>query len=113
YPPGKRVKGRVISIVDYGAFVELEPGVEGLVHISEMSWSQHIKHPSEVVKLGEVIEAIVLDVDKENQRIALGLRQAFPDPWEGIEKRYPVGSRVKGRITNLTSFGAFVELEGE
>jgi len=111
YPPGKRVKGRVISIVDYGAFVELEPGVEGLVHISEMSWSQHIKHPSEVVKLGEVIEAIVLDVDKENQRIALGLRQAFPDPWEGIEKRYPVGSRVKGKITNLTSFGAFVELE--
>jgi small subunit ribosomal protein S1 len=111
YPKGKRVKGKVVSITDYGAFVELEKGVEGLVHISEMSWTQHIKHPSRLMGIGDVVEAVVLSVDKENEKISLGIKQLEPDPWENIEEKYKVGSRVSGRIRNLTAFGAFLELE--
>lgn len=111
FPAGKKVKGKVVSITDYGAFVELEKGVEGLIHISEMSWTQHIKHPSKLVGIGDVVEALVLSVDKENEKISLGIKQLEPDPWENIEKKYKVGSQVSGRIRNLTAFGAFLELE--
>jgi small subunit ribosomal protein S1 len=111
YPVASKVRGKVVSITDYGAFVELEKGVEGLVHKSEMSWTKHIKHPSKVVAIGDMIEAIVLKIDKENEKISLGLKQVEPDPWETLEERYPVGSKVVGKVRNLTNFGAFVEIE--
>jgi small subunit ribosomal protein S1 len=111
YPIGKVVKGRVVSITDYGAFVELERGIEGLIHISEMSWTQHIKHPSKIMNLGDTVEAKVLSVDKENEKISLGIKQMEPDPWTTIHEKYPVGSLIKGRVRNLTAFGAFVEIE--
>jgi len=111
YPVGKKIKGKVVSITDYGAFVELEKGVEGLIHISEMSWTQHIKHPSKLMGMGDIVEAAVLSVDKENEKISLGIKQLEPDPWENIEEKYKVGSRVGGRVRNLTAFGAFLELE--
>jgi small subunit ribosomal protein S1 len=111
YPVGSKVKGKVVSLTDYGAFVELEDGVEGLVHISEMSWTQRVKHPSKVVAIGDPVEVVVLDVDRANKRISLGMRQAEPNPWNSIEERYPVGTRVEGRVRNLADFGAFVELE--
>ena len=111
YPVGSKLKGKVVSLTDYGAFVELEEGVEGLVHISEMSWTQRVKHPSKVVAIGDVVEVVVLDVDRANKRISLGMRQAEPNPWNFIEERYPVGTRVEGRVRNLADFGAFVELE--
>jgi len=111
YPVGSKLKGKVVSMTDYGAFVELEEGVEGLVHISEMSWTQRVKHPSKVVAIGDLVEVVVLDVDRANKRISLGMRQAEPNPWNFIEERYPVGTRVEGRIRNLADFGAFVELE--
>ena len=111
YPVGTKFKGKVVSMTDYGAFVELEEGVEGLVHISEMSWTQRVKHPSKVVAIGDMVEVVVLDVDRANKRISLGMRQAEPNPWNFIEERYPVGTRVEGRVRNLADFGAFVELE--
>jgi small subunit ribosomal protein S1 len=111
YPVGTKVRGKVVSITDYGAFVELEKGVEGLVHKSEMSWTKHVKHPSKVVAIGDMIEALVLKTDKENEKISLGLKQVEPDPWETLEERYPEGSRVTGKVRNLTNFGAFVEIE--
>ena len=111
YPVGSKLKGKVVSLTDYGAFVELEEGVEGLVHISEMSWTQRVKHPSKVVAIGDVVEVVVLDVDRGNKRISLGMRQAEPNPWNFIEERYPVGTRVEGKVRNLADFGAFVELE--
>lgn len=111
FPVGSRLKGKVVSLTDYGAFVELEEGVEGLVHISEMSWTQRVKHPSKVVAIGDAVEVVVLDVDQGNKRISLGMRQAEPNPWNSIEERYPVGTRVEGRVRNLADFGAFVELE--
>jgi len=111
YPVGQRVRGRVVSLTEYGAFIELEEGIEGLIHISEMSWTQHIKHPSEVMKIGDIAEAIVLEVDRATQKVSLGLRQAAPDPWDGIEKKYPVSKKVAGKIINLTNFGAFISLE--
>jgi small subunit ribosomal protein S1 len=111
YPIGKKVTGKVVSITDYGAFVELEKGVEGLIHISEMSWTQHIKHPSKIMNVGDKIDAVVLSVDRENEKISLGIKQMEPDPWNTIEKKYPVGKIVSGKIRNLTAFGAFVELE--
>ncbi|MEO0293625.1 MAG: 30S ribosomal protein S1 [candidate division WOR-3 bacterium] len=111
YQIGKQVKGKVVSITDYGAFIELESGIEGLIHISEMSWTRHIKHPSELMKIGEEVEAIVLEVDEKARKISLGLRQAMPDPWEKVPEKYPVGSIIKGKVTNLTSFGAFIQLE--
>jgi small subunit ribosomal protein S1 len=101
----------VVTITDYGAFVELEPGVEGLVHVSEMSWSKRAKHPSKVVSVGDAIEVVVLDVKPEERRISLGLKQTEPDPWALLAQKYPVGSVIKGRVRNLTDFGAFVEVE--
>jgi len=111
YKVGDRIKGRVVSITDYGAFVELEKGVEGLIHVSEMSWTRHVRHPSKVVNIGDVIEAVVLKVDKANEKISLGLKQVEPDPWLTLDQKYPPGMRVKGKVRNLTNFGAFVELE--
>jgi small subunit ribosomal protein S1 len=111
YPASSKLKGKVVSLTDYGAFVELEEGIEGLVHISEMSWTQRVKHPSKVVAIGDVVEVVVLDVDRSNKRISLGMRQAEPNPWNFIEERYPVGTRVEGKVRNLADFGAFVELE--
>ncbi|MCH7548587.1 MAG: 30S ribosomal protein S1, partial [Candidatus Krumholzibacteriota bacterium] len=111
FPVGDRVKGRVVSITDYGAFVELEKGVEGLIHISEMSWTKHVKHPSKILTVGQDVEAAVLKVDKDNQKISLGLKQTGPDPWTTIEKKYPVGTKIHGIVRNLTNFGAFVEIE--
>ncbi len=111
YPIGKKVTGKVVSITDYGAFVELEKGVEGLIHISEMSWTQHIKHPSKIMNVGDKIDAVVLSVDRENEKISLGIKQMEPDPWEVIEQKYPIGKIVSGRVRNLTAFGAFIELE--
>lgn len=111
FPAGARVQGRVVGITDYGAFVEIEPGVEGLVHVSEMSWSKRTRHPSKIVKLGDTVEVVVLDVKPEQRRISLGLKQTQPDPWESLAEKYPVGSVVAGRVRNLTDFGAFVEIE--
>jgi len=111
YPVGSRVNGKVVSITDYGAFVELEKGVEGLVHISEMSWTHHVRHPSKYMQVGDAIEAMVLSVDKEHQKVSLGIKQLEPDPWSTVELKYPSGSRQEGRVRNLTAFGAFIELE--
>jgi small subunit ribosomal protein S1 len=111
YKVGDRIKGRVVSITDYGAFVELERGVEGLIHVSEMSWTRHVRHPSKVVNIGDIIEAVVLKVDKANEKISLGLKQIEPDPWLTLDEKYPPGMKVKGKVRNLTNFGAFVELE--
>jgi small subunit ribosomal protein S1 len=111
YKVGDRLKGKVVSITDYGAFVELERGVEGLIHVSEMSWTRHVRHPSKVVNIGDIIEAVVLKVDKANEKISLGLKQVEPDPWLTLDQKYPTGMRVKGKVRNLTNFGAFVELE--
>lgn len=111
YPIGARVTGKVVSITDYGAFIELERGVEGLVHISEMSWTHHVRHPSKLMQIGDSIEAMVLNVDKEHQKISLGIKQLEPDPWSTVEHKYPVGSRHDGKVRNLTAFGAFIELE--
>jgi small subunit ribosomal protein S1 len=111
YKVGDRLKGRVVSITDYGAFVELERGVEGLIHVSEMSWTRHVRHPSKIVNIGDEIEAVVLKVDKANEKISLGLKQVEPDPWLTLHEKYPSGMRVKGKVRNLTNFGAFVELE--
>jgi small subunit ribosomal protein S1 len=111
YRPGSRVIGRVVSITDYGAFVELEHGIEGLIHISEMTWSRRMKHPSKVVKVGDTVEAVVLDVKADQHRISLGIKQLEPDPWTTVEQRYSVGSVVEGRVRKLTEFGAFIEIE--
>jgi small subunit ribosomal protein S1 len=111
FPSGSRVKGKVVSVTDYGAFVELEDGIEGLIHVSEMSWSKRVKHPSKIVNVGQDVEAQVLAVDQNNRRISLGLKQIEANPWDTIMARYAVGTRVKGRVRNLTDFGAFVEVE--
>src|SRR5499426_1196356 len=111
YKVADRIKGRVVSITDYGAFVELEKGIEGLIHVSEMSWTRHVRHPSKIVNIGDVIEAVVLKVDKANEKISLGLKQVEPDPWLTLDQKYPTGMRVRGKVRNLTNFGAFVELE--
>jgi len=111
YPASQRVIGRVVSITDYGAFVELEPGVEGLIHISEMTWSRRMKHPSKVVKVGDQVEAVVLEVKPSDRRISLGIKQLEADPWTTVDARYSVGSVVEGRVRKLTDFGAFIEIE--
>jgi len=111
YPVGSRVRGRVVSITNYGAFVELEKGVEGLVHISEMSWTRNVRHPSKVVSIGEDIEAVVLKVDPNDEKISLGMKQIEEDPWLALPVKYPTGTRLTGTVRNLTSFGAFVEIE--
>ena len=111
YAVGMRVQGHVVGITDYGAFVELEPGVEGLVHVSEMSWSKRAKHPSKILSVGDAVEVVVLDLKLEQRRISLGLKQTMPDPWLEMAQKYPVGSIVAGRVRNLTDFGAFLEIE--
>jgi small subunit ribosomal protein S1 len=111
YPVGSRVKGRVVSITNYGAFVELEKGVEGLVHISEMSWTRNVRHPSQLVSIGDEIECVVLRVDEEEKKISLGMKQTEEDPWLALPAKYPPGTKIKGVVRNLTSFGAFVEVE--
>ena len=111
YPVDGKVVGKVVSITDYGAFVELEQGVEGLVHISEMSWTQHIRHPSKLVSIGDECEVMILNIDKDEQKISLGLKQVQPDPWSDLDAKYPSGTRLMGTVRNLTNFGAFVEIE--
>jgi len=111
FPVGTRVSGKVVSITNYGAFIELEPGIEGLVHISEMSWTRNVRHPSKLVSIGEAIEAVVLKVDSAEEKISLGMKQTEQDPWMVLPLKYPVGTRLNGKVRNLTSFGAFVEIE--
>ena len=111
YNLGDKVSGRVVSLTDYGAFIEIEKGIEGLIHNSEMSWTQHIKHPSQIVAMGQIIEAIILSLDKDEKKISLGIKQLEPDPWETLMAKYPVGSKHSGVARNLTNFGVFVELE--
>lgn len=111
YPEGAKVSGKVVSMTNYGAFIEIEPGVEGLVHVSEMSWTRHVKNPSEIYNLGDEVDAVVLSIDTEEHKISLGAKQLLDDPWSQIEEKYTVGTVVSGKIINLTQFGAFVELE--
>ncbi|HVB55899.1 MAG TPA: 30S ribosomal protein S1 [Candidatus Acidoferrales bacterium] len=111
FPVGARARGKVVGVTDYGAFVQIEPGVEGLVHVSEMSWSKRTKHPSKIVKIGDEVEVAVLEVKTGQRRISLGLKQTLPDPWEAAAEKYPVGTVLTGRIRNLADFGAFVEIE--
>jgi small subunit ribosomal protein S1 len=111
YPVGAHVKGRVLSVTDYGAFVELEQGIEGLVHLSEMTWSKRLKHPSKLVKPGDEVETVVLSVNPADRRISLGMKQLLDNPWENLTERYPAGTVVEGRVRNLTDFGAFIEIE--
>jgi small subunit ribosomal protein S1 len=111
YPVGARVSGRIISVTDYGAFVELEQGIEGLVHVSEMTWSKRMKHPSKLVNVGDTVECVVLSVNRQERRISLGMRQLSANPWDALHQKYPVGAAVEGRVRNLTEFGAFIEIE--
>ncbi len=110
YPVGSRVMGKVVNVMPYGAFVKLEDGIEGLVHISEMSWSKRVNHPSEVVKVGDAVEVVVLDINKEKQEISLGMKQADGNPWDEVDKKFPAGTVVEGTVRNLTNYGAFVEI---
>ena len=111
YKIGDKVSGRVVSLTEYGAFIEIEKGIEGLIHISEMSWTQHISHPSQFVSMGQIVEAVILSLDKNEKKISLGMKQLTPDPWQELMKKYPVGSKHLGTARNLTNFGVFVELE--
>jgi small subunit ribosomal protein S1 len=111
YPIGLRLQGKVVSLADYGAFVELEPGIEGLIHISEMSWTKRVKHPSKVVAIGDQVDVLVLDVDQENRKISLGMKQTEPNPWSLLQDRYPPGTKVHGTVRNVTNFGVFVGIE--
>jgi len=113
YPVGSRVGGRVVSLTDYGVFVELEEGIEGLVHVSEMSWTRKIRHPSKIISVGEEIEAIVLDIKPDNRRISLGMKQVAENPWEVISDKYPVGTIIEGKIKNITDFGLFIGIDDE
>lgn len=111
YSIGSKVRGKVVSLADYGAFVELEGGVEGLIHISEMSWSHDVRHPSKVVAVGDIVNSLVLSLDKAERKISLGMRQLEPNPWDLIEKKYPVGTKVEGKVRSITEFGVFIGLE--
>ena len=113
YPVGTRVNGKVVSLTDYGAFVEVEEGIEGLIHVSEMSWTRKVRHPSKVVSAGEIVEAIVLDIRPENRRISLGMKQITPNPWEMISEKYPIGSTIEGKIKNITDFGIFIGIDDD
>jgi small subunit ribosomal protein S1 len=113
YPVGARMSGKVVSLTDYGAFIELEPGVEGLIHVSEMSWSKRVKHPSKILNVGDSVDAMVLGVDATARRISLGLKQVETNPWHELAGKYPVGAKIVGRVRNLTEFGAFVEVEDD
>jgi small subunit ribosomal protein S1 len=111
YTIGQKVTGKVVSMTDYGAFIELEKGIEGLIHVSEMSWTQHVKHPSQLLQMGQMVEAMILNIDQDSKKISLGLKQLEPDPWTMFLEKYPMGSKHRGIVRNLTNFGAFVELE--
>jgi small subunit ribosomal protein S1 len=111
YPKNSRVKGKVVSLTDYGAFIEVEEGIEGLIHVSEMSWTKRVKHPSALLAVGAELEAVVLDIDTENRRMSLGLKQTQANPWDDLVKKYPPGTRIKGKVRNITDFGVFVEVE--
>jgi len=111
FPVGKRVNGKVVSLTDYGAFIELRAGVEGLIHVSEMSWTKRVKHPSKIVNIGDDVEALVLDIDQENKRISLGMKQIEPNPWTQLEEKYPVGAVIRGEVRNITDFGIFIGIE--
>lgn len=111
YPIGAKVKGTVVNVMTYGAFVKLEEGIEGLVHISEMSWTKRINHPNEILSVGDVIDVVVLGINKEKQEISLGIKQTTPNPWETVDEKYPIGSEVTGTVRNLTNYGAFIEIE--
>lgn len=111
YPLGHKVRGKIVNLTDYGAFVELENGVEGLIHVSEMSWTQKVKHPSKLVSVGEVVEALVLSVDPDKKRISLGMKQVEPNPWDVIAEKYPVGTIIEGKIKNITDFGLFIGID--
>src|SRR5213078_1875435 len=111
YPPGTKVKGKIRNLTSYGAFIELEEGLDGMIHVSDISWTRKINHPSEVLKKGDEVEAVVLEIDKANQRISMGLKQLAEDPWNNIDKFYKVGDLVTGKVTKLASFGAFVGLQ--
>ena len=113
YPVGTRVNGKVVSLTDYGAFVEVEVGIEGLIHVSEMSWTRKVRHPSKVVTAGEIVEAIVLDIRPENRRISLGMKQISPNPWDMISEKYPIGSTIEGKIKNITDFGIFIGIDDD
>jgi small subunit ribosomal protein S1 len=113
YPVGSKVKGKVVSLTDYGAFVELEEGIEGLIHVSEMSWTKKVKHPSKMVSVGEEVEAVVLDLKPESRRISLGMKQVEPNPWDLISDKYPVGTIIEGKIKNITDFGLFIGIEDD
>lgn len=111
FPVGTKVSGKVVSLTDYGAFIELKPGVEGLIHVSEMSWTKRVKHPSKIVNIGDEIHALVLEIDEENKRISLGMKQVEPNPWSLLEEKYPVGTVIRGQVRNLTEFGIFIGIE--
>lgn len=111
YPKNARVTGKVVNLTDYGAFIEIEDGVEGLIHVSEMSWTKRVKHPSAILNMGDEVEAVVLEMDKENRRMSLGLKQTQPNPWDVLVDKYPEGTKVKGIVRNVTDFGLFVEVE--
>src|SRR5258708_39487046 len=111
YPVGARVEGKVVSLTDYGAFIELESGVEGLIHVSEMSWSKRVKHPSKILNVGDNVDAMVLGVDATARRISLGLKQVETNPWHDLADKYPIGSRIQGKVRQLTEFGALREVE--
>jgi small subunit ribosomal protein S1 len=108
---GDKVSGKVVSITDYGAFIEIEKGIEGLIHISEMSWTQHITNPTQVVMMGQVVEAVILSLDKNEKKLSLGIKQLTPNPWQSLLEKFPIGSKHKGKVCNITNFGVFVELE--
>ena len=111
YPVGTRIKGKVVNLVPYGAFIELEDGVEGLIHVTEISWTKRITKPGEALRIGEEIEAVVLGIEKDNQKISLGIRQLEENPWDMVKHNYPIGARVCGKVRNLTNYGTFIELE--
>jgi small subunit ribosomal protein S1 len=111
FPVGSKVRGKVVSLTDYGAFIELKPGVEGLIHVSEMSWTKRVKHPSKIVNIGDEVEAVVLDIDQESKRISLGMKQVEPNPWTLLEEKYPVGTVIRGQVRNITDFGIFIGIE--
>ena len=111
YPVGSRVAGRVVSLTDYGAFVELEEGIEGLIHVSEMSWTRKVRHPSKIVSVGEEVEAVVLDIKPDARRISLGMKQVAPNPWDVIAEKYPIGTTIEGKIKNITDFGIFIGID--
>jgi small subunit ribosomal protein S1 len=113
YPQESRIRGRVVNVMPYGAFIELEEGIEGLVHVSEMSWTKKITRAGDVLQIGEEVDAVVLSVSKEERKISLGLRQAMPNPWEIIKEQFPQGTRIKGKVRNMTGYGAFVQIQGD